>query len=376
MTRVATGVPLTIVVIAPLRHPLGEPHAGGLEAAVYNRIRLLRSRGHRVIVCGVEGSHPAPSTPALVLPAVRWGADRGASDSTYPTGYLRQAERALDGAMDWIAFHASEIDIVDNHSLHPLPVRRAHGLGVPMMTTLHTPPLAPLLAGILESPSRLIAVSEYTARHWENLGARGITVQHNMVDTATWQLGPGGPSLAWFGRVVPEKAPHLAIAAARRVGLGLTIVGRIGDAAYFDDVIGPLLGDGVEYVGELRVRELARLVGHSAAALVTPAWDEPFGLVVAEALATGTPVAAFARGGLPEVAGANPAVRLVAGGDVDALAAGVAALLRASSPSLRRAARADAARRFSFRRHVFEVEDLMRETIESHAPAARQDLLA
>lgn len=371
-----TGAPLTIVVIAPLRHPLGEPHAGGLEAAVFNRIRLLRSRGHRVLVCGVEGSHPAPATEALTLPAVRWGADRDASDSTYPPGYLRQAERALDRAMDWIAVHASQIDVVDNHSLHPLPVRRAHELGVPMMTTLHTPPLPSLLSGIATSSSRLIAVSEYTARHWQDVGVRDITVQHNMVDTATWRLGPGGPSLVWFGRVVPEKAPHLAIAAARRLGMGLTLVGRNGDADYFDDVIAPMLGDGIVYAGERRARELARLVGQSAAALVTPVWDEPFGLVVAEALATGTPVAAFRRGGVPEVAGTNPAVRLVASDDVDALAAGVASLLRASSPAMRRAARADAARRFSFRRHAFELEDLMRETVERHAPAVRQDLPA
>ncbi|RUQ98273.1 glycosyltransferase [Labedella endophytica] len=376
MTRLATGAPLTIAVIAPLRHPLGEPHAGGLEAAVYNRIRLLRSRGHRVLVCGVEGSHPAPSAPALTLPAVRWGVDRGASDSTYPPGYLRRAERALDEAMDWIAFNASEIDVVDNHSLHPLPVMRANDIGVPMMTTLHTPPLVPLLEGIEVSSTRLIAVSEYTARHWEQAGVRNITVQHNMVDTATWRLGPGGPSLAWFGRVVPEKAPHLAIHAARRLGMGLNLVGRVGDAAYFDDVIAPMLGDGIVYRGELRARELARLVGHSAAALVTPVWDEPFGLVVAEALATGTPVAVFSRGGVPEVAGSNPAVRLVPGGDVDALAAGVASLVHASSPALRRAARADAARRFSFRRHAFELEDLMRETIQSPVPAERQDLLA
>lgn len=376
MTRTSTGAPLTIVVVAPLRHPLGEPHAGGLEAAVYNRIRLLRSRGHRVLVCGVEGSHPAPSAPALTLPAVRWAAGRDVSDSTYPPGYLRLADRALHGAMDFIALHADEIDIVDNHSLHPVPVQRANDIGVPMMTTLHTPPLAPLLAGILSSSSRLVAVSEYTARHWHHAGVDDITVQHNMVDTATWRLGPGGPTLAWFGRVVPEKAPHLAIAAARRLGLGLTIVGRIGDTGYFDDVIAPLLGDGITYAGELRARELARLVGHSAAALVTPVWDEPFGLVVAEALATGTPVAAFSRGGIPEVVGSNPAVRLVPRDDVDALAAGVASLLRSASPAMRRAARADAARRFSFRRHAFELEDLMRETIHTLAPAVREDLLA
>jgi glycosyltransferase involved in cell wall biosynthesis len=343
---------------------------------VYNRIRLLRHRGHHVLVCGVEGSEPAASAPSLTLPPVRWSSDHDASDSTYPPGYLEAAEDALHDAMDWVAAHSDAVDLVDNHSLHPVPLQRAGEWGVPMITTLHTPPLPPMLAAIGSTASRLVAVSEHTAREWRGAGARDVTVQHNMVDTATWRLGSGGRDLAWFGRIVPEKAPHLAIAAARRAGTALTLVGRIGDIGYFEDVVRPLLGARISYAGEMRAHDVARLVGSSAAVLVTPDWDEPFGLVVAEALATGTPVAAFARGGVPEVIGDNPGARLVASGDVDALARGAVSLLESTSSAMRRATRADAVRRFSFRRHVSELEELMRSTVVRSVSTARQDLLA
>jgi glycosyltransferase involved in cell wall biosynthesis len=88
----------------------------------------------------------------------------------------------------------------------------------------------------------------------------------------------------------------MAIAAARRADLPLVLAGPISDTAYFKRAIAPSLGDQVRYAGHLNHDELARLVGRSAAVLVTPIWHEPYGLVVAEAMSCGTPVVAFARG--------------------------------------------------------------------------------
>jgi len=104
----------------------------------------------------------------------------------------------------------------------------------------------------------------------------------------------------WSGRIVPEKGLHLAIAAARHAGLPLRIAGPIGDEAYFEHCMEEA-GSSVSYRGHLGAATLAELVGGAEVALVTPCWEEPFGLVAIEALACGTPVAGFARGALPEI---------------------------------------------------------------------------
>lgn len=358
------SAPLRIAVIAPLRHPLGEPHAGGLEAAVRGRVRLLRALGHRVLVCAVEGSRPSASAPELTLPAVHWS-DETATDSTYPDGYLDRAEIALGRALDALDAPGSGIDAIDNHSLHPLPLARARQLRVPMLTTLHTPPIPELVDEVSATSSRLVAVSGHTAALWREAGAGEVAVMHNMIDTDVWRLGPGGRTLAWFGRIVPEKAPHLAIAAARRAGMPLTLAGRVGDIPYFEEFIRPQLGRDIVHVGELHARDLARLVGRSAAVLVTPVWEEPFGLVIAEALAAGTPVAAFRTGGVAEVVGSSPGAALVPMGDVDALATAAVGLVRASGGDSRRRTREDAERRFSQRRMAHELDALMHDVARS-----------
>ncbi|MCO8271625.1 glycosyltransferase [Actinoplanes sp. TRM 88003] len=347
--------PRTIAVIAPLRHPIREPHAGGLEAMVWDRVRMLRARGHRVLLCAVEGSQFQEDAPAeFRLPAVVWPDEREATDSTFPPGHLERALPALESALDFIRRHAGSIDLVDNHSLHPQPLTWAERLGVPMVTTLHTPPLPRLVAaaGAPEHRGRVFAVSAHTAAEWREHGVEA-RVMPNAIDATRWRLGPGGRDLVWFGRIVPEKGVHVAVEAARRTGRTLRIAGRVGDVPYFQQHIRPYLGHGADYLGPLGRPELADLVGGSACALVTPLWPEPFGLVVAEALATGTPVAAFDTGGIGEVAGTASAVRLVPMGDAEALARAAEHLAHTGD---RRRTRAEAVSRFSLEHRAAELE--------------------
>jgi glycosyltransferase involved in cell wall biosynthesis len=164
------------------------------------------------------------------------------------------------------------------------------------------------------------AVSAHTATAWSHLIDDAVVI-HNGVDVSRWVPGSGGGGAVWFGRLVPEKGPHLAIDAAVRAGMPLRVAGPVSDRAYFEREIRPRLAlPGVTYVGHRTQAELVRLVGEASVALVTPCWDEPYGLVVAEALACGTPVCAFARGALPELLDADCG-RLVEPGDVEALAA-------------------------------------------------------
>ncbi len=118
-----------------------------------------------------------------------------------------------------------------------------------------------------------------------------------------WASGDGG-YLLFLGRMAPEKGAHRAIAAARATGQRLIIAAKIrepAEFAYFRNEVAPHLGDGVEFVGEVAGDDKWALLG-GATALVNPiTWSEPFGLVMIEALATGTPVVAFRRGAAPEL---------------------------------------------------------------------------
>lgn len=367
MTRLTRRDRLRILVIAPSRHPIREPHPGGLEAAVWDRVRSLRASGHEITLIAARGSDFLDRTPERMrLPSVVWGGDRS-SDEAYPEGYLDQVTSVLDGVLDHLAADPSAYDLVDNHSLHPVPIARSAEHGIPMLTTLHTPPLPELVAAAdAAGPAHsFVAVSGHTAQEWQAHGVES-TVLPNAVDPDAWPLGPGGRSLVWFGRLVPEKGAHLAIDVAQSLGRPITVAGRVGDVQYFDGFIAPRLGDGVRHLGPMRRRRLAHLVGSSGCALVTPCWEEPFGLVLAEALTTGTPVAAFDRGGIAEVLEGLPGTRLVPAGDTAALAEAAEELLQLSA-SERQRIREHAVERFSSRRRGLQLDALYRHRLAAGA---------
>lgn len=363
MSRLARAERLRILVIAPSRHLIRQPHPGGLEAAVWDRVRSLRALGHEVTLIAARGSDFLDRTPErMLLPGVVWGGARS-SDEAYPDGYLDQVSSVLGGVVDHLVAHPDAFDLIDNHSLHPTPIERSADHGIPMLTTLHTPPLPELVAAavVAGAAHSFVAVSSHTASEWRAFGVDS-TVLPNVVDPAAWPLGPGGQDLVWFGRLVPEKGAHLAIDAARMLGRQLTVLGRVGDVEYFDDAVAPRLGADVRHLGPLRRRRLAQVVGSSGCALVTPCWDEPFGMVVAEALTTGTPVAAFDRGGISEVVQGLPGARLVPPGDTAALAAAASALLQ-TSPAERMLIREHAIERFSSQRWLPQLDALYRQQV-------------
>ena len=314
-----------IAIIAPSRLPVVQPFGGGLVAHIWSLCTSLIRRQHDVTLFAAPGSDPDLPLRELAMETLRLSDDARLDVSMPPEVAIREHHAYLTLMMQ-LASQPDRFDVIHNHSLHYLPIAMSRLVSTPIVTTLHTPPTPWLESAVqvgLRQPMRFVAVSEYTAAQWRAL-LGGVDVIPNGVDLDLWRFGAGGHGLAWTGRIVPEKAPHLAIEAARRAGRAITLAGPIMDREYFKTEVEPLLGRDVSYAGHLGQDELARLVRTSSALVVTPTWDEPYGLVAAEALACGTPVAGFARGGLPEVVDGHCA-RLVGGGDVAALAAAIIA---------------------------------------------------
>lgn len=301
MTRVGSQDRFKILIIASLRYPIAEPFAGGLEAHTWALAQGLRERGHSVLVAGAVGSDPdmvgyefgrLPTGDPTERPDITNHPVVHAAELQAFTSLMGQLHDGLLGAFD----------VIHNNALHPFPVERAGTLPCPLVTTLHTPQLPwaeRVLGDCARSGGEFVAVSRATARLWEPLLRPRVV--RNGVDTRVWRWGPGGAGAVWSGRIAPEKAPHLAIEIAAAAGLELTIAGPVIDEQYYAAMVAPRLDDRIRYVGHLDRVALADLVGHSSVALVTPVWNEPFGMVAAEAMACGTPVLALARGGLAEI---------------------------------------------------------------------------
>lgn len=291
---------MRIGVIAHLKYPIAEPFAGGLEMHTHLLCQQLRRKGHAVTLFAATRSDPELGLEAICdqTELAKVGAAE-ASDIAFFKEH--HAYLALMGRLRRSAF-----DVIHNNSLHYLPVSMAETLPMPMVTTLHTPPFCWLESGVRESraaTARFVSVSEAVRRQWSHVRPIDQVIPNGIdLQRFAWRDRCKGPRhLIWFGRIVPEKGLHLALDAAALTGIPLRFAGPILDEGYFASEIAPRLTSKTLYLGHLDHDALSQQVGAAAAFVCTPRWDEPYGLVVAEALACGTPVAAFARGAIPDI---------------------------------------------------------------------------
>lgn len=291
---------MRIGIIAHLKHRIGEPFAGGLETHTHLLASGLRRRGHDVVLFASDGSDASVGVePICEETAIQ---SVGVAEAT-DVAFFREHHAYLKLMT---SLQGRGFDVIHNNSLHYLPVAMADAVPTPMLTTLHTPPFCWLESGVRicnSSRSTFVAVSDSLRQLWAPIAPiKGVVL--NGIDLRRFAFQPT-PSvdryLAWSGRIVPEKGLHFAIDAARLLGAPLRFAGPVANADYFEREIRPRLGDDAIYLGHLGHAELAAVVGGARALLFTPCWEEPYGLVAAEALACGTPVASFARGAVAEV---------------------------------------------------------------------------
>lgn len=358
-----SAAPLKIAVLAHLKHPLRQPFAGGLEMHTHLLTRALRRRGHAVTLFCAAGSDPALQAVEMCPPT-----GEGTGEPLRDASIDAAEQAAYSRIMDAVA--AGGYDLVHNNSLHDLPLRLSGSLSAPMVTILHTPPFDSLAAGVRAATTGLVAVSRTLAAQWNGI-VSNVTVIGNGIDLSAFPFRPEAaqpPCAIWSGRIVPEKGLHLAIDATRAAGLPLVFAGPRHDAAYWTREIEPRLGPGLVDLGHLSQPDLAAHVGRARVAVVTPRWEEPFGLVVAEALACGTPVAGFRRGALPEILDASSG-RLARADDV----ADLARAIRETAECDRRACRGRAEALFDAAVMTDRYEAIYREVMA--VPAGRMPIL-
>ena len=333
-----------IAVLAHLKFPIAEPFRGGLEMHTHLLCEQLLQRGHRVTLFARAESDARFTVIEPELEAVTpgLGIDLFEEEPGF-NGHFVNRLHAYQQVMAEV--RAGGFDLVHNNTLHFLPLSLADTAGCPVVTVLHTPPFPSLQSAAMlarrHDNHRFISVSRSLGRQWEPFIGDDYAVVHNGLPDR-WAFTETAPpnTAVWCGRICREKAPHLAIAAARRAGFALTLAGDVYDRDYFDRDILPQLGGDIRYAGLLNHRELGAVIGRSAVGLFTSVWDEPFGLVLPEMMACGTPVAGFASGAADEIVDARSGV-LVDKGDVAALADALPRAAALRRTDCRRRARRD-----------------------------------
>jgi glycosyltransferase involved in cell wall biosynthesis len=284
---------LRIAIIAPCWFAVPPVGYGGIERIVALLADGLVEKGHDVTLFASGGSrtravlvspHPEP-------PSVRIGL----------------SNPALEHALACLV-RAGEFDVINDHSGALAAALLGLALPTPGCHTVHGPLTGEdgrIYHGIARASPSVGLISLSLSQRSPAPDLPWLANCPNALDLERYRPGEGKDGYVLFlGRMAPDKGPARAIRAARALGLEIRLAGKLQDIeeiAHFDEEVRPLLGPGVEYLGEVSLDEKVELLQRARATVFPISWPEPFGLVMIESMACGTPVVATRFGAVPEV---------------------------------------------------------------------------
>ena len=282
---------MRIAVIAPPWYRVPPSGYGGIEWVVALLADGLTDRGHEVTLFAPPGSE----TEAELVPPL---------DETPPEALIGDPWYEASHVVP-VYEHGEDFDVLHDHT-GPVGASVGAMRDAPTVHTLHGPftDQTTMLYRRIARRHWFVAISE-SQRSMAPENLRWAGVVYNGIPMDRYQLREDKEDYLFFlGRADEEKAPHLAIEAARRAGRRLVMcvtTKNEREQTYWAEMVEPLLGDDVEVYGECPHDQKADLLGRAAALLFPIQWPEPFGLVMTEAMACGTPVIAWRNGSVPEV---------------------------------------------------------------------------
>ena len=349
---------MRIAQLAPTYERVPPAAYGGTEQIVHLLTEELVRRGHEVTLFASGDSETSATIRSVTPQPVRYG---DLSNGLRHAEYLQLA----NAQACFLEAASGAFDIVHNHAgVEGLAL--AASSRTPVLTTNHNP-FIPEVSTIWDAyPWAHHALSQASAATFPAHGA--LSPIHHGIDVASYPFGERSEGyLLFLGRFSPEKGGARAIAAARLAGRRLVLAGKVdtADAAHYLNDIEPLLdGDQIRYVGEADGVAKRELLSNADALLFPIDWNEPFGLVMIEALASGTPVIGLRRASVPEVV--EDGVTGFVVDDVDAM---VAAIGRIGEIE-RRVCRDVAERRFNVARMVDDYEAHFESVVEAATAAS------